>query len=66
MNTKDIKGKTREQVVNLLGDNYISEFGGDMWVYTINATWFRRKKVLMIEFDHEGIVIDVKKENAIT
>lgn len=63
---QQLKGKTREQIVDLFGNNYISEFEGDLWLYIINATWFRRKKTVMIEFDDDGIVIDVKKANAVT
>ena len=63
-NMHQLKGKTKEQIFELLGSNYISEFGGDMWVYVIDKTWFRRKKLLMIEFDDDGIVISVEKVNA--
>lgn len=56
-----LKGKTRQQVLELLGSNYISEYGGYIWVYEIDKTWFRRQKVLIIEFDDDGIVTNIEK-----
>lgn len=61
MNSKQIIKKTREQVLEQLGDDYTTEYGGDIWVYTINKTWYRREKTLIIEFDYEGIAINVDK-----
>lgn len=60
MNLKQIIGKTKEQVLELLGNNYTTEFGGDVWVYTIK-TWYRREKILMIEFEYDNTVINVDK-----
>lgn len=60
---QQLKGKTREQILERLGSNYISEYGGDLWVYTINKIWFCRKKILMIQFDDEGIAIHIEKAN---
>lgn len=63
MHTQQLKGKTKEQILERLGSNYISEYGGDLWVYTINRTWFCRKKILLVEFDYNDIVISVEKIN---
>lgn len=62
MPTQKLIGKTKEQIIVLLGSNYISEYGGDVWAYIIKKTWFRKERVLLIEFDYEGIVINVDKE----
>lgn len=61
MNSKRIIGKTREQVLEQLGDDYTTEYGGDVWVYTISKTWYRREKALIIEFDDDDIAINVDK-----
>lgn len=58
----NIQGKTREQVVSLMGDNYISEYGGDVWAYVIDKTWWKKERVLIIEFDYKGIAINVSQE----
>lgn len=59
---QQLKGKTRQQIIERLGSNYISEYGGDVWAYIIKKTWFRKERVLLIEFDYEGIVINVDRE----
>lgn len=56
-----IIGKTKEQIKQYLGENYTTEFGGDMWVYTLKNTWFRRSRILIIEFDYNEIAINVDK-----
>lgn len=59
-----LKGKTKEEVLSLLGDHYESEYGGDMWVYFFKKMWFTRKeKAIIIAFDHDGIVEEAKKIN---
>lgn len=61
MSSKQLIGKTKEQVLARYGNNYEIDFGGDIWVYTLKKTWFRRKNVLIIEFDYDGTVINVDK-----
>lgn len=56
-----IIGKSKEQVQEYLGDNFTTDFGGDMWIYTFPKTWFRRERFLIIEFDYNEIAINVDK-----
>lgn len=56
-----LKGKTRKQVLAQLGDNYLSEYGGALWVYILGKTWFGKEKALFVEFDDEDVVISIEK-----
>lgn len=63
-NPGKLQGKTKGEILLLLGNNYYSEYGGGMWVYAINKTWFsRREEAIVIDFDLNEVVEKAQKIN---
>ena len=49
-----LKGKTRKEIIELLGDKYYLRSDEEVLVYIINKTWFSKGKYFFIEFDKSG------------
>lgn len=55
INKSEIKGKTREEIIDYLGDNYHPELDDETLVYIISKNWLNRKEdALYIEFNKSG------------
>lgn len=50
-----LKGKTREEIIAYLEDNYHPESNECILVYIVNKTCFNKGQALFIEFDITGI-----------
>jgi len=50
-----LEGMTRQEIFSLLGNDYYSEYAGDLLLYIISIGFGRRRPIL-IYFDFEGIV----------
>lgn len=50
-----LRGKTREEIIGLLGNNFHTDSTESILVYIINKTWLNPKgNVLYIEFNEKG------------
>lgn len=58
-----LRGKTREEIIELLGDDYHPESDEMILIYIINKTWFSSREVLIIEFNKTGIADTFFKVN---
>lgn len=57
-----LRGKSKSEVVSILGNDFFSEYNGEVWVYFLGKNLFKRNGIpLWIEFDEENIVSDVFK-----
>ena len=57
-----LKGKSKSEVISILGNDFFSEYNGEVWVYFLGKNLFKRNGIpLWIEFDEEDIVRAVFK-----
>jgi|GEM_PF-3040189 len=55
MKLKSVKGKNKEEIISILGQDYLPQFREDVLVYIINRTWINPKgNILYIEFNKDG------------
>ncbi|WP_304343959.1 hypothetical protein [Chryseobacterium koreense] len=54
-NHSNLKGKTRKEIIDFLGDDYHPESNECTLVYIIKKTWFSKGRALFIEFDKTEI-----------
>jgi hypothetical protein len=55
-------GKSKDQIVKEMEEEF-NFYPSDIWTYILATTWFGRKKVLIIFFNDEDIVIKVFIKN---
>ena len=48
-------GKTRQEIIEVLGENYHPESNDNALIYIIGRTWLSKGKALFIEFNDQGI-----------
>ncbi len=55
INFLKLKGNTRKEVIDMLGENYHPKSDKDILIYLVYKTWLNhRGRVLCIEFNKEG------------
>ena len=52
----ELIGLSKKEVLQQLGDGF-NFYPDTKWSYILKKYWYGRKKLLFIEFDHNGIVI---------
>ena len=50
-NLSNLKGKTRKEIIDFLGDDYHPESNEEVLAYIMGKTWFSKGRTLFIEFD---------------
>lgn len=55
-------GKTKGQIMEEMEQEF-NFYPSDIWTYTIATNWFGRKKILIIFFNDEDLVVNVLIKN---